>query len=119
MDVRHTTLGVLLLAFAGCGGQETQISSPRVSSAHITRPAIPIWCPINVPGNARLQRNRFDARTLLGGSQAQAQAAAATHSCTSRVVKINGHQQIVTADYNTRRVDLTLQHGIVTAVGLG
>jgi ATP adenylyltransferase/5',5'''-P-1,P-4-tetraphosphate phosphorylase II len=41
------------------------------------------------------------------------------HGCTSRVVKIDGHQLIVTADYNTRRVDLTLQHHIVTEVNLG
>lgn len=119
MHIGHATPAVLLLALAGCGGQHKQTSNPGVIWAHIIRPAAPIWCPINVPGNARLQRNRLDARTLLRRSQDQAQATAARHGCTSRVVKIDGHQLVVTADYNTRRVDLTIQHGIITAVNVG
>jgi hypothetical protein len=119
MHIGHATPAVLLLAFAGCGGQHKQTSNHGVISAHIIRPAAPIWCPINVPGNARLQRNRFDARALLRRSQDQAQATAARHGCTSRVVRIDGHQLVVTADYNTRRVDLTIQHGIITAVNVG
>jgi hypothetical protein len=34
-------------------------------------------------------------------------------------VKIDGHGLIVTSDSDTRRVDLTLQHDIVTASDVG
>ena len=116
MRARLAIVVGLLVSLAGCAGHQTQTMA---RTAHFVRPAKPIWCPINVPGNRKLQRGRFDARALLGLSRNQAEAKAARHQCESRVVKIDGRGLILTADYDTRRVDLTLQHNVVTGVGVG
>ncbi len=119
MRVTYGALIWLIVSLAGCGGQQTQTSTSGAVPMHIVRPARPIWCPKSVPGNSQLQRDRFDARALLGLPSNQAEAKAAQHHCRSRVVEINGHGLIVTSDYDTRRVDLTLEHSIVTAVDVG
>jgi hypothetical protein len=41
------------------------------------------------------------------------------HGCVWRVVERNGHQYVITMDLRLNRVDLTIDHGMVTAASAG
>lgn len=89
----------------------------------VTRPTQAVWCPtifhaqtigMSHP-NARVPGS-FDTRALLGQSEANAVAQARRHGCSWRVVN---HGGVLTADGNPKRIDADVNHGIVTAVGVG
>jgi hypothetical protein len=58
----------------------------------------------------------FDTRVLLGHSEASAAVAARKHGCSVRVVNQGG---VLTADGRPDRIDVDVNHGIVTATGVG
>lgn len=119
MRAPPVTLLAVCLAVAGCGARTASMRTNESGSVRIVRPAKPVWCPEKLPSDARMQAERFDARALLGLMRNRAGAKAAQHGCSSRVVKIDGRALIITSDLDTRRVDLTLEHHVVTAVDIG
>ena len=60
-----------------------------------------------------------DAQTLLGLSEADAEAAAAGYAWGYRVVARDGEQFAITMDYSPTRVNVTIEAGVVTAVYVG
>ena len=58
----------------------------------------------------------FDTRVLLGHSEGSAVVAGRTHECSVRVVNQRG---VLTADGRPDRIDVDVNHGIVTATGVG
>jgi len=77
----------------------------------ITRPAKPVRCP-SVP-RASVSAGPFDARAILGLTQAQAAAAAALHGCTLRTYGVDGHYFPLTADLRPTRINISVVHGVV------
>ena len=43
----------------------------------------------------------------------------ARHGCTSQVVEVDGRHTPITAEALANRIDLILDHDIVTTIGLG
>jgi hypothetical protein len=101
------TVGLLAGSQAGCGGHTNRRPLLRISTPHT-----PLWCPIG-------DMNNFDARKLLGMPESDAAMTAARHGCRSRVVKVDGRPMAFTAEVRPDRVDLTVEHDIVTAVRIG
>jgi hypothetical protein len=61
----------------------------------------------------------FDARIVLGMPESNAAMTIAKRGCRSRVVKRDGQSLAVTADVRPDRVDLTVDHDMVTAARVG
>ena len=104
----------LLLAagLTACGG-----STPKPKLAFEPQP---VWCPSalsafasNKPGTTRRMRGSFDARALLGKREAAARQISTRHGCGLRVINAGG---ALTADWTLRRVDVRVEHGVVTSV---
>ena len=55
---------------------------------------------------------------LLGLTVRKASHRAHEHGCLLRVAKRNGHGLIITSDARTDRVNVAIDHGIVTATGV-
>lgn len=102
---------LVCLCVAGCGGQ----GHPNVV---VAREAHPIWCPSHgiYPASGRTVREAesFDVRSLLGHREITAQRIAAEHGCSLRVLNPKGRRAILTADARPNRVDVRIEHGIVT-----
>lgn len=106
------------VALAGCASS-TDPSSPM---------GTPSWC-----ARVRIQRVRtasglkvratkirlLNARDLVGLLEKRAEAIAVQHGCVWRIVEHNGHPYIITSDLRLNRVDLTIDHGVVTAAYAG
>jgi hypothetical protein len=60
----------------------------------------------------------FDTRILLGMGEAPASAKVRREGCVVRVIARDGQGFPVTADYRRNRVNLTIEHGHVTSVGV-
>lgn len=103
---------VVVLAVAGCGGSSQSNRPPLLK---LSRPRAPVWCPLTTtvpPGS-------FDARTVLGMPESDAAMSLARHGCRSRVVVVDGHPRTITSDFVPNRIDLTIDHDVVTAIGRG
>jgi hypothetical protein len=110
---------VLPLALAGCGGHGRKTSL----DAGIIAPSRPVWCPASRISAGQSQPNSptrasFDARKLLGEPAAQARARAAHLGCRWRVIEQDGQRFGLLDDASTRRVDVTVDFGVVTTVGV-
>jgi len=108
MGIRRCVLTCLVVTVAGCGGQ----AGARPPLLEIARPSEPVWCPPN-------RGEGFDVRRVLGLTESDAAMAIASHGCTTRVVVVDGRHLRVTSDLVRNRVDLRLNHDMVTAVGIG
>lgn len=64
----------------------------------------------------RRVRGSFDTRVLLGHSEGSAGVAARKHGCSVRVVN---QRAVLTTDGRPDRIDIDVNHGIVTATGGG
>jgi hypothetical protein len=109
-------LGVLGVSAAACGGQSVAVVT-------VTRPVQAVWCPtvfhaqtsgMSTP-NPRVPGS-FDTRVLLGRPKAAAANVAHQHGCLLRVVNQGG---VLTTDGRPDRIDVDINHGIVTATGVG
>lgn len=124
----------LLLAAAGCGGTHrtvVQVKAHSGSSAKshqsgngtranrfprryllgLAMARRPLACP---PNEARL-----NARSLLGLGVDATRRRVEGYGCTARVVILNGRGLAIFDDLRTNRVDLVVNHGIVTGVAVG
>jgi hypothetical protein len=101
---------VLLLALAGCGSSSSH--STKAPPVRISRPGAPVWCP----RTGTVPPGSFDVRRVLGLPESDAAMSIARHGCKSRVVARDGQSLAVTADFVPNRIDLTIQHDIVTAI---
>jgi hypothetical protein len=54
----------------------------------------------------------------LGESKTAATAQVTQHGCSIWVISQDGHHFTVTADASTSRVDVTINEGVVTSVGV-
>lgn len=125
---------ILLLAVAGCGGTHqtfVQVKPHSGASAKRHQPAAnprtnrfprryllglaipkrPIACH---PRGARL-----DARSLLGLRVGATRRRVEAHRCKARVVILNGRGLAIFDDLRTNRVDLVVNHDVVTGVAVG
>jgi len=113
---RCLLIGLAAASVAACGGQSLAV-------VVVTRPARPVWCPTIFHGqtsgmsspNPRVARS-FDTRVLLGHTQIAAASVARSHGCSLRVVNQGG---VETADGRPTRIDIDVNHGIITATGVG
>lgn len=113
---RSLWLGMAAVLLVACGSQ-------TVAVVTVTRPTRPVWCPtiFHAQTSGMSTSNRrvtasFDTRALLGHSEASAAVAARKHGCSMRVVNQGG---VLTADGRPDRIDVDVNHGIVTATGVG
>ena len=109
-------VGVLALSLTACGSQSLKIVT-------VTRPTRPVWCPtiFHAQTSGMSSPNKqvtgsFDTRALLGQTEAHAAVAAHKHACSLRVVNQGG---ALTADGRPDRIDIDVNHGIITATGVG
>ena len=104
---RLAAVGLVCAAVGGCG-----TAAPKVA-----REPRPVWCPNSgerIGGGPALRAaGSFDARILLGRSLRSAQRVAARHGCEVRVANASS---ILTADFDTHRVDVKTKDGLVIAV---
>ena len=113
---RWLGLGLVASSLVACGGQSVVVVT-------VVRPARPVWCPTVFhaqtsrmsASNTRLTGS-FDTRQLLGQSEASAVMAARKHGCSLRVVNQGG---ALTTDGRPDRIDVDINHRIVTATGVG
>ncbi len=89
-------------------------------------PGHPIWCPTSSSPHELVQskpsqptNHSFDARVLVGQSEARASRIAADWGCVLRVIELDGKKFILTMDYNANRIDVVVARGKVTKVSLG
>jgi hypothetical protein len=124
----------LVLAVVGCGGTDrtmvqvkahagspakrhqpgTGIGANRFPRRYLLGLAIPrrpLACP---PNGARL-----NARSLLGLGVDATRRRVEGDGCTERVVILNGRGLAIFDDLRTDRVDLVVNHGVVTGVAVG
>ena len=124
MSWKARTVVTSALLLCACGA-----SSPRTSrqvqpaAAQIVRPARPVWCPTNRSTLRQSEPNSraahsFDARTLLGDRAGQAAALVQRAGCLWRVIARDGRHFALTADIRLDRVDVSVDHGLVTSVGV-
>ena len=66
-------------------------------------------CPVGEP-------HQFDAEQLVGMLLSSAEALADRFGCLVRVVGLDGEWQIVTDDYRTDRVNVWVEHDVVTRI---
>lgn len=99
----------MVAVLAGCGSASHAIMPALLK---ISRPAMPVWCPRSALGAT----GTFDVRSVLGMPESDAAMSIARHGCKSRVVTSDGRHFAVTADFVRNRVDLTIEHDIVTAI---
>lgn len=64
-------------------------------------------------------RRSFDARALVGQSEARAACTAHDSGCSLRVIERDGKKFILTMDYNANRIDVVIARGKVIEVILG
>ncbi|MFZ0091887.1 MAG: hypothetical protein WAL63_20460 [Solirubrobacteraceae bacterium] len=80
----------------------------------------PIWCPSHGihPASGRTVREAasFDVRSLLDQREITARRIAAEHGCSLRVLNPEGRRAILTTDARPNRVDVRIEHGVVTLV---
>ena len=69
--------------------------------------------------NAQVQRTRNFADTLIGMNIDEVETLAASKGFITRIVERDGESFIVTMDYRTNRVNLTVEKDIVTKVFIG
>ncbi len=69
--------------------------------------------------NAQVQRTRTFADTLIGMNIDEVETLAASKGFITRIVERDGESFIVTMDYRTNRVNLTVEKDIVTKVFIG
>lgn len=107
---------VLGVSLAACGSHSLAVVT-------VIRPTRPVWCPtifhaqtsgMSSP-NKRLTGS-FDTRVLLGHAATDAAGPARRHGCSLRVVNQGG---VLTADGRPNRIDIDVNHGIITATGVG
>lgn len=127
MGVRIVRRGFLTatgcaLAVTACGS-----GSPRKIIVVVDRPAHAVWCPTrsdvtdpvaHLGSSNRATSGSFDTRNLLGLTVQKATDVARAHGCLLRVIQRNGHGLIITADALTDRVNVSVDHGTVTATGV-
>jgi hypothetical protein len=84
-----------------------------------------VWCPTTTfTVGAGLSKpnghaaSSFDTRALLGQTETKAATEARQHGCSWRVIKRDGHDQFITLDARSNRIDAAIDHGIVTATGV-
>ncbi len=102
-----------VLAMAGCGGDDGS------DTAAVERPAEPVLCPSQDQG-ATGESGAFDAREILGMTQADAEQQAEQRGCTVRVTVDDGQELAQTMDLRTDRINVELRDGTVVALrGVG
>jgi hypothetical protein len=117
---------VLSLALAACGGHgHGSVTTGKAAAVEggLVRPSRPIWCPASRLGLGQSQPNRptstsFDARTLLGEPERRAREEAAPSGCSLRVIEQDGRRLGLLDDAETHRLDVTIDFGVVTTVGV-
>jgi hypothetical protein len=89
----------------------------------VTRPTEAVWCPtvyhaqtIGLSHPNQRVAGSFDTRLLLGRTKAAATSVAHPHGCLLRVVSQGG---LLTADGRPNRIDVDINDGIVSAIGVG
>lgn len=90
-----------------------------------SRPDSPVWCPTSSgpretgqsKPNARVPGS-FDARVLLGMKEAAATAKVRASGCLIRVIARDGRYFAITADFRTNRVNVAIEGGLVTSIGV-
>jgi hypothetical protein len=100
---------------AGCGENSDPVRVPA-AWAH---PPDPVPCPERPrsDSSSRLgQRGSFDARTLIGMAERDANALALEHGCTMRVAARDGEGYALSADERIDRVDVHVEDGHVVGV---
>lgn len=108
-----------ILSLAACGADRTGGDHlVRQAGPAITRPSRPVACPI--PSILGVPSRVFDARSILGLTEAQATAAAARYGCVVRALQRDGHRSFHTLEGKTNRIDVDIVHGFVTTIeGVG
>ncbi|MEV4419172.1 hypothetical protein AB0L40_04255 [Patulibacter sp. NPDC049589] len=102
-------VGAMVLV-CGCGDD-----APEVVVATMPAKAKPYPRIANAPGVSPGARvSRFDARRIIGMRVDPARRLAARYDCTLRVVEGEGAAKAFTADLNLRRIDVRVEHGVVT-----
>lgn len=61
----------------------------------------------------------LDYNFLIGKSVNEVEAYAASAGLTTRIVSDDGFPVMLTCDYRTDRLNLTVDHGVVTEIGIG
>lgn len=69
--------------------------------------------------NAQVERTRAFADTLIGMNIDEAEMLAASKGFITRIVERDGESFIVTMDYRTNRVNLTVKNDIITETFIG
>lgn len=91
----------------------------------ITPPDGPVWCPTSSrPPQSRQSKpntpadGSFDTRILLRMTEEQAIAKVRDAGCLLRVIGRDGHGFALRADFRANRVNVTIEQGRVTSVGV-
>lgn len=131
---RRRRVPVLLLAtvvtLAACGGGSSDHRARRSRAASSTTTLAPSSATTAPPPTARpgvvpspqahcIADTPPEMARYLGRSLHDAEALAASQGYHVRVVGADGTCKMVTQEVDPRRVDLYLDHGVVTAAGMG
>ncbi len=108
---RHRKLliaAAIVLGLAGCGGDDPPEG----------RDLTALRCPLAADGEPA--ENAFDTSELIGQELADAEAAAAEHTCVIVVSKEDGKGLPVPADVDPKRIYVYTEDGVVTEIeGVG